>query len=531
MANGQTLFDLPNVPEEFGVLLAPADLRRIVFSALDFPSARRAIIEYIRTYFPNEFNDFVASNGVIMLTEIQAAETAKLALRSDILINEAFLPLARTEAAVVNHLALINQRIRRQTPAVVDVELTVDNPVSTDIIIIPGTTLTTNGPDNEPIIYEIFRSPGDFNSKIVIPASKRGIIAFGLEGSFVGPVTFTSVSGPNQKFEIVDENMLESPILVTITTGEMVEDWQIILDPIEKFGPNDKVVEITFIGRTTTLQFGNNINGKALLPGQIVSVRYRVGGGIRGRIGVGQLDESREINPEPPANAAVTIRLRNITSSSGGTDKESLEVAKRRAPRDFAVNKSIVTADDYAQVTNTFQHPVFGSVAKAVATLRTSINANRVEIYCLALGAEGRLETPNAGLKRGLTTFLTDLNVLTDHVIILDGFLRPVDVDMTVVVGKNADATIVKDRVEKALDDFFDPDNWEMGQPLFISNLIEVVERIDGVSYVDLFSPSDNILSSQDTGSVGTASTGIAFNEIIVLGQRKTRYFYDKGRI
>ena len=111
MANGtledgrETLFDLPNTPDEFGVVLPPARLRRLDFSGLDYTTARRAIIEYIRTYFPDDFNDFVASNGIMMISEIIAANVGKLSLRQDILANEATLPTAQTEEAVVNHLA------------------------------------------------------------------------------------------------------------------------------------------------------------------------------------------------------------------------------------------------------------------------------------------------------------------------------------------------------------------------------------------------------------------------------------------
>lgn len=525
----ETLFDLPIAPDEFGVLLPPAELRRIRYSALDYDMARRALIEYIRTYFPNDFNDFVASNGIIMLVELFSAVTGKLSLRGDMLMNEAFLSTATTEEAVSNHLQLINQRIRRQTPATVDVEVALDNPLSTDVQIPAGTTITTNGPDGSDVVYEVYAVPDDFTSAIVIQAGKRGVVAFGIEGSFATPSTFTSSGGPSQSFEIIDAAMLESPILVTVKTGDIVEDWRITTEPIERFGPNDKVVEVIFLGEKARFVFGDDVNGKALLSGQQITIRYRAGGGIRGRVGVGQLSETRQATPQPPANAPVTITLRNVTPSEGGTDRETIEDAKRRAPREFAAGRSIVTAEDYAQISSTYSHPVFGTVVKAVATLRSSLNANQVEIYCLAIGSDGKLVAPSSGLKRGLSTFLDDINVLTDYVAVLDGAVRPVNLDMTVVISRNADATVVKDRTQKAIDDFFNADNWQMGEAFYISNFIEIVEGIDGVSYVDLFLPADNILA---TGTIAeTGSDGIGFNELIVLGSQEIRYYYEHGRV
>lgn len=41
----ETFIDLPNSPQQIGVLLTPANLRNIDFSSLDFDTSRRAILE------------------------------------------------------------------------------------------------------------------------------------------------------------------------------------------------------------------------------------------------------------------------------------------------------------------------------------------------------------------------------------------------------------------------------------------------------------------------------------------------------
>ncbi len=522
-----TLFDLPNVPDEFGVILPPSNLRNLDFSGLDYTTSRRVIIEYIRTYFPDDFNDFVASNGIMMLTEIIASTTGKLSLRSDILAQEATLPTAQTEEAVVNHLALINQRIKRQTPAVVDVEISIDQSVFTDLEVDAGTAFTVNGPDNAPITYEIYRAPADWTSKIIIPAGKIGVIAFGLEGQFASPVVVTSAGGPNQTYTIQDNLVLDAPIFVTVTVGTSSEDWTVITEPIERYGSTDKVVEVNFIDTKVVFNFGDNVTGQAPASGANISFRYRTGGGIRGRIGVGQIDVSRQFSPLPPANAAVSVRFRNISASAGGTDGETLDQAKRRAPRDYALQRSIITAEDYAQAASTFSHPVFGAIAKALATIRTGYNANQVEIYALAVGPDGLPVAPNAGLKVGLVTYFSDINVMTDSVVILDGVLRPVDIEMTVVVNRNADASVVKTLVEAAITNYFMIDNWEMGAPFYLSNFIETIKQIDGIAYIDVFQPVGNILP---TGKVADPAdvTGIGFNAVVVEGARTVGYYYER---
>lgn len=533
----QTLFDLPVSPDQISILLPPAKLRRINFSALDFTTARDATFEYIRTYYPDDFNDFVASNGIIMLSEVQASNVSKIALRGDLLSNEGFLPTCTTELAATQHLALINQKFRTQTPAVVDIEVTVQSPLTTNLEISPGMRFTVKGPDNKPVYYEIYRAPGDFTSNIVVPASKRGVIAFGLEGRSIGPVRATSTGGINQTITISNSSILEQPVTVQVCTGPDCEYWTVVTEPLERYGPNDKVVNAQFYSDYMTLTFGDDVNGKAPLAGQEIQINYRIGGGSRGRIGSYAIDETRPVSPLPPADAPIQVLFRNTTPSSGGTDRETLEQVKKRAPRDFAVRAfattrpaSIVTDADYVEVAGTFAHPVYGAVAKAIATIRTGLNANLVELYILAQGANG-LVTPSLGLKLALQTYIDEFNVLTDTLSVLDGAVKPIEVDMTVVVNRNADASFVRTQVNEALNTFFATTNREMGQALYITDIIEIITAIDGVLYVDLFQPANNILPTGLLGGANpTDATGVGVNEIIVEAQRNIRIYYEKGR-
>jgi phage-related baseplate assembly protein len=121
-------------------------------------------------------------------------------------------------------------------------------------------------------------------------------------------------------------------------------------------------------------------------------------------------------------------------------------------------------------------------------------------------------------------------NVLTDTVSVLDGAIKAITTDMTVVVSKNADASVVRTNVNAALDSFFNVDNRDLGQPLYVSDVIEAVSKVDGVSYVDLFSPANNILQTNKLADP-TDATGVGINEIIVEGDRNVKFFYEKSRI
>ncbi|MHA1305465.1 MAG: hypothetical protein ACTSPI_17335, partial [Candidatus Heimdallarchaeaceae archaeon] len=167
----------------------------------------------------------------------------------------------------------------------------------------------------------------------------------------------------------------------------------------------------------------------------------------------------------------------------------------------------------------------FGSVLKSVATVRTSLNANLVELYALAAGPGDIPVLPSLGLKEGLVSYFDEIKVLTDELRVLDGGIKSVALDANVVIDRNADPATTKLNVEQAVSDFFGVNNFDLGEGLYLGNLYEVIQRIDGVKVVDIFAPTDNILS---TGKIGSgADNEVGFNELITLGETRLRFYSE----
>lgn len=527
--NRETFFDLPNSPEEFGVVLPLPELRKIDYTALEWNALVRSFIEYIKTYFPDQFNDFTASNAVMMLAELMAYGASNASLHADILANEAFLPTAKTRNAVDQHLKLINRPIKRQTPAVVDISCRIRTTIDQTVKIQAGERFSIVGPDGEKVIYELYRAPGDFTSPIEILPNRSGVIAVGIEGQFQDPINVLSDGNKRQTITVADALILNEPIYVDVTVGSdengnpIISRWTRVA-AIERAGANDEVYEVRFFDNGADIIFGDDINGKAPISGQQISVKYRTGGGIRGRIAPYAINESRSILLD--SGASVAIDFRNIEASSGGKDEESLDVARRVAPKEASALKSATTGQDYAVIAKNFSHPVFGSVMKAVATTRTELNANLVELYVLAEGPRGIPVTPSEGLKRGMKSFFAPIMVLTDELRVYDGELLPVDVEMQVTIARGADQSLVIDNVNKAIDDFFNITNREMGQGLYKAQLYEKIQRIDGVRFVSIHSPADNLYPFEKDST--EFDNVVKHNQLIVLGQKKIDFFAEK---
>jgi len=515
-------FHTPADPEGFAVSTPQRSDRSIDFSALEFDTLMKAIVEYTRTYYRDDFNDFVTNNGYMMIAEVVCYIGSVLSQRVDILANESFLSTCQSNDAVTNHLALIGQERQRQTPATTQIMCSVSSPVSTNIQIKAGKIFTLNGPDNQPLTYELFAAPYDWSSNIILPSEKFAVIGWAIEGKFADEFTVSMVGGDSQTVIVNDTNILGDPVIVKIDGQE----WSRVKF-LEQYGPNDMVYRADISDTSMTLMFGDNVNGKAPISGQNLLCRYRTGGGSRGRIGTGVINATTNYSPDYPVTAPIPVLFTNIAPSAGGYDKESNDDAKKRAPKQWATHENITTADDYTSTSSGFKHPVYGGVAKAVAAVFTSINANLVRVYVLAEGEAGMPVKPNTGLKNGLANYLDKINVVTDTVEVLDGEIKPVDVDMIVVLYKNADAGSAKEQVDGAINSFFDLSKWNMGQPLYVSALYDTIMSINGVKFVNIYSPSDDILPEADVG-VSTAGTSIKFNELITLGNKNIKIYFEK---
>lgn len=518
-------FKLPIDPEEFGVKLPTASLRRIDFTALEYDTLMRSCIEYIKAYYPDQFNDFVDNNGIIMLLDLLSYIASTIAERGEVLVQESFLPTAFSEEAVSNHISLIDEKFQLPTPAVVDVECSVTSSLPTTLNIPAGLKFNLTGADGNPMTYELYRAPDNWSDTIQILPGKRGVVAFGIEGQFETPYTAISSGGPNQTLDIINDNILDDPIFTSITSGSGVSTRWTRVDAVERSGPNDEVFEVARIEGGIRIKFGDDVAGKTPKSGEIISVEYRVGGGSRGRIGSNIINETRSFVLESPVSAPIEVQFRNIKPSSGGDDSESIDAAKKRAPREAATLNAAVSGTDYAELATDFSHPVFGSVLKAIATVRTSLNANIVEIYALAEGSELPV-TPSSGLKKGLKTYLEDINALTDEVRVLDGAIKRVKLTANVVMDNGADAPRVKSQVETAINNFFDISNFDMGQELYLSDIYDTIKAVDGVRFVSIFDPTDDILN---TGNLADPSAfGVGMNELIVLGETQLQFYFNR---
>lgn len=92
----------------------------------------------------------------------------------------------------------------------------------------------------------------------------------------------------------------------------------------------------------------------------------------------------------------------------------------------------------------------------------------------------GNFVSPLTNLKQNMKEFLRQKRVIGDWVDIVDGRVVDIQVEFTILADpKNKQQTLLN--CLNRLKDYFNVSNWQMNQPIFISNIITILQEIEGV--------------------------------------------------
>jgi hypothetical protein len=87
------------------------------FQSYDFETLRKSMIEYIKTYYPEDFNDFLESSEYVALIDLIAFLGQSLAFRADLNARENFIDTAERRDSVLKLAKLIGYSPKRNVPS------------------------------------------------------------------------------------------------------------------------------------------------------------------------------------------------------------------------------------------------------------------------------------------------------------------------------------------------------------------------------------------------------------------------------
>ena len=537
----------------------------INYTSRNFADIRTDLINMVRQYYPDIFNDFNDASVGMMLLELNAAVGDMLSFNTDRLFQETQIDYARERKSILSMARTFGLKIPAKRPSITIVDFTVTLPVLGDTfdisyapVIKAGSQVSGAGKIFETSDDIDFSSPFNISgipNRLIIPnfdangslvnysLTKREIVKNGFTKIFKRILTSNDVI-PFLEIVLPDDNIISIESVITLDgtnyskdpsleqfldidnrwfeMDALAEDKVFIEDPngistsssvipgkwtyvTQKFiteytdlgflkmtlgGGTQDLSSLSEFDTNTALvgQIGNFINNMSLgvtpTANTTMFVKYRVGGGNSSNIGPNVLTGLGVINfsvngSSQAINSAVrnSLTVNNAFPALGGRDMPSVEEVKNLVKYNFSAQNRAVTLKDYMSriglMPGRFGVPFRYGVFE---------EQNKVKIYVLGLDADGKLSNSSTTtLKENIASYLSNYKMLNDYVQTNSGRIINLSFQVDLFIDKQYPQSQIAGQVIDAIQSYFDVNKLQMGDNIYLSQLIETINNVGGV--------------------------------------------------
>jgi hypothetical protein len=233
-----------------------------------------------------------------------------------------------------------------------------------------------------------------------------------------------------------------------------------------------------------------------------LTVQYTIGGGIPDNVSANSITTITSINILTPLgaldptlyNASVgSLVINNPEPARGGISDKQIEVLREEAINHFAAQNRAVTKDDYMVRCYTLP-PKFGAVAKAhierdaqtraYGTFDFIPNPLSLNLYLLGYDNNKNFTPLNMAVKMNLKNYLLQYRMLTDAINIRDAFIINIAISFEILTSATYNSNEVLLQCLSNLRDYFSNDKMQIGQPIYISEVMCLIKDVQGVKNI-----------------------------------------------
>ena len=241
-----------------------------------------------------------------------------------------------------------------------------------------------------------------------------------------------------------------------------------------------------------------------LVPSESLTVKYLVGGGIQSNIPVSDLTDIDVSSITSTKNGYsgdlfTTIKNSVVSSnpnpSSGGRNGDTIEEIRQNALYAYSTQLRAVTKDDY--IVRSLAMPAdYGTVSKAyisqdfynnpqqTTSYTQGFNPLSLDLYVLSYNSAKQLVTGSALLKNNLATYINQYRMVTDAINIKDAYYINVGINFDITVLSGYSNKDVLTNCISSLQNHFNIDNWQINQPIILSEITSKLLQIRGVQSI-----------------------------------------------
>jgi hypothetical protein len=241
-----------------------------------------------------------------------------------------------------------------------------------------------------------------------------------------------------------------------------------------------------------------------LVPSGSLTVKYLVGGGIQSNVPVSDLTNIDISTISSTKNGYVGPLLSQILNSvvssnpnpsTGGRNGDTIDEIRQNALYAYSTQLRAVTKDDY--IVRALSMPAdYGTVSKAYVTqdfynnpqqttsYTQGYNPLSLDLYVLSYNSNKQLATGSALLKNNLATYINQYRMVTDAINIKDAYYINVGINFDITVLSGYSNKDVLTNCISTLQSHFNIDNWQVNQPIILSEITSKLLQIRGVQSI-----------------------------------------------
>jgi len=259
-----------------------------------------------------------------------------------------------------------------------------------------------------------------------------------------------------------------------------------------------------------------------------LTIRYLTGGGVSSNVAANTLTvpntstvgfNNFNLNQTTANYIFTSLATTNPDAASGGKAGDTIEEIRQNSLMMMATQQRSVTADDYL-VRALSMPSQYGSIFKAYIE-QPKLTDNQVStietlnLFCLAQNSSGQLDYPSTTLKNNLRTYLSQYRIIGDNIEIRDAYIINVGVDFEIIVLPEYNNNEVLLNCITSIQGYFDINNWQINQPIFLRDLFILLDKVKGVQTVKSINISNKAGTSQGYSAYSYDILSATQNQVI----------------
>lgn len=328
-------------------------LNEVKYAARDYPSIFDSLLRRLKIEYSGVYNDYATTSQGIMLVELMAYATSQLQFYLDRTASDCFLETARTRAAIARLVKQIGYKMGAASAASTTMNVTFPNGTTGPFVL--SARWQFLGPDNL-----IFESYSDYTQPVALAAGST--IEIPVRQGETRLLSYTADGSKNQQYRLTNiktDRYLGDGTVDTWVDGLLWDENEFL-----EFEKTNQY-EVGYNDDPPTVQFGDGIAGNVPPEGADVKIRFVILDGEKGNVKANTITES--VDTLFVGGEAVTMTVTNPTEARGGQGPEDVDRARRLAPFYFAARGAAITAPDYEALSESYNDPTYGTVAKSFA--------------------------------------------------------------------------------------------------------------------------------------------------------------------